>query len=301
MRHYLSLIAAGSLIYLSLHSNVHAQLPEHYVEMTAIEKQTLLWNQVTQSHEENSLPEISGTGFSGVLEKLKGLFNLSPTFDHNSDELPEGRIKILHANGSVGKIAFIPGANHPFTGIYKTGAIGLARFSLAAPASNDSYIPGMAIKFFISQNSSLNLHVMNRLEGQKANWNYFAKDFSNKIAHPTSWTLLAIEKIFEWTRDPANNLPLWHLAAWTSEGKSNELPVYPERIFFTPATEVQELIPANSREDFRTSLLQVPLGPIYEVYGMYQDQQYHIGTLMLESRILASDYGDKNLFFQHQR
>jgi hypothetical protein len=300
MRRCLSLMMSG-LIYFSVNSSLHAQLPADYMDLAAAEKQTLLWNEITQSHEEDPLPKISGTGFSGVLEKLNGLFNLSPTFDHISDELPKGRVKIIHANGSVGKIAFIPGTNHPFTGIYQHGALGLARFSLAAPAADDSYIPGMAIKLFISQNPSLNLHIMNKLEGQKENWNYFAKDFSNKIAHPTSWTLMAIEKIFAWTRDPANDLPLWHLAAWTSDGQHSGIPVYPERVFFSPTTSVQQIIPENSREDFRTSLLKVPLGPIYEVFGMYQGKQYHIGTLMLESTILASNYGDKNLFFQHQR
>jgi len=43
------------------------------------------------------------------------------------------------------------------------------------------------------------------------------------------------------------------------------------------------------------------MGPIYEVYGEYQGTEYHIGTLMLESALLASNYGDKKLFFQHQR
>lgn len=300
MRRILPLIMSG-LIFFSLNSNLQAQLPTHYIDLPAVEKQTLLWNEITQSHEEEPLPKLSGTGFSGVLEKLKGLFYLSPTFDYISDELPEGRVKIIHANGAVAKIAFIPETNHPFTGIYQTGALGLARFSLAAPPADDSYIPGMAIKLFISENPSVNLHVMNRLEGQKGNWNYFAKDFSNKIAHPSGWTLKAIEKIFEWTRDPANDLPLWHLAAWTSEGKYKDIPVYPERIFFSPTASVQQIIPANSREDFRSSLLQVPFGPIYEVYGTYKGNQYHIGTIMLESKILASNYGDKNLFFQHQR
>lgn len=291
----------SSLIVFSINSTLYAQLPTNYQDLGAEEKQELVWSEITKSHEEDPLPPVSGNSFKDVLQKLRGLFDLGPTFDYTSDELPEGRIKIIHANGSVAKVAFVPEANHPFTGIFQTGAIGLARLSLAAPPSDNSYIPGMAIKFLISQNPSLNLHVMNLLEGQQENWNYFAKDFSNKIPHPTSWTLKAIEKIFEWTRDPANDLPLWHLAAWTSEGRFNGIPVFPERIYFRPTSLVKDLIPEDSREDFRTSLLKVPFGPIYDVYGTYQGVEYHIGTLMLESSILASNYGDKNLFFQHQR
>lgn len=300
MRRWWALIISG-LIYCFISSGLYAQLPCYYQELTAEEKRDLLWNEITLSHEEDNLPPFSGNSFSEVLEKLKGLFNLTPTFDHGSDELPEGRVKIIHANGSVGKVAFIPEADHPFTGIYQTGAIGLARLSLATPPSDDNYTPGMAIKFLLPKQPSLNLQVMNLLEGQKENWNYFAKDFSNQIPHPTSWTLKAIEAIFEWTRSPANDLPLWHLAAWTNEGRFNGIPVFPERIYFRPTSLVKDLIAENSREDFRVSFLQVPFGPIYEVYGEYQGVEYHVGTLMLESTLLASNYGDKKLFFQHQR
>ncbi|KTC91112.1 hypothetical protein OQJ18_14340 [Fluoribacter dumoffii] len=296
----LTLIMSGLIcFFISLSS--YADLPCYYQELTAREKLDLLWNEITLSHAEDPLPPLAGDSFSEVLEKLKGLFRLNPTFDTASDEMPEGRVKIIHANGSVGKIALVPAPDHPFTGIYQTGAVGLARLSLATPPSDDNYIPGLAIKFLISNHPSLNLQVMNLLEGQKGNWNYFAKDFSNQIPHPTSWTLKAIEKIFEWTRDPANNLPLWHLASWTGEGKFNGIPIFPERIYFRPTSLVKDLIPENAREDFRVSFSGVPMGAIYEVYGEYQGTEYHVGTLMLESPLLASNYGDKKLFFQHQR
>ncbi|MGQ3888570.1 hypothetical protein ACQUW5_06000 [Legionella sp. CNM-1927-20] len=291
----------SGLLYFSSNFSVFAQLPNNYQDLSAQQKQDLLWDAVIKSHEINPLPELNGNSFKEVFEKLKGLFNLSATFDHISDELPKGRVKIIHANGSVGKVTFIPSPNHPFTGIYQKGGIGLARLSLAVAPAENTYIPGMAIKFLISQNPSVNLQVMNSLEGQQENWNYFAKDFSNHISHPTSWTLKAIEKIFEWTRDPANDLPLWHLAAWTSEGRFEGIPVFPEQIYFKPSSTVSNLIPENSREDFRISFSQIPIGPLYEVYGKYRGTEYYIGTLMLESNLLASHYGDKELFFQHQR
>ncbi|CAM2802637.1 hypothetical protein [Legionella worsleiensis] len=300
MRRCNSLIIS-TILFFFLNLSAHAQLPPDYANMSDVEKQELLWHEITLSHELDPLPSPRENSFLTILETLSGIFDLSPTFDYTSDELPKGRVKIIHANGSVGKIAFIPVPDHPFTGIYQTGAIGIARLSLGTTPSDDSYVPGMAVKFLISNNPSLNLHVMNRLEGQKGNWNFFAKEFSNQIPHPTSWTLSAIEKIFEWTRNPANNLPLWHLAAWTNEGRYQGIPVFPERIYFRPTRQVQNIIPENSREDFRVSLEKVPFGPMYDVYGDYQGKHYLIGTLMLESSLLASDYGDKKLFFQHQR
>ena len=49
------------------------------------------------------------------------------------------------------------------------------------------------------------------------------------------------------------------------------------------------------------SLGNITEGALYEVYGILDDTEYHIGTLMLESTLLASNYGDKTLFFQHRR
>jgi hypothetical protein len=284
-----------------LSSVVYAALPEDFQSLSAQQKQSMVWEEIQSSHTGEPFPPLAGTSFTEVLAALRGLFDLSPTFDYQSDELPHGRRKILHPNGSIAKIAWVPAPNHPFTGIYQTGGIGVARLSLATAPTDESYIPGMAIKLFVSQNPSLHLHVMNRLEGQQSDWNFFAKEFSNRIDHPKGWVLQAIEKIFEWTRDPANELPLWHLAAWTSESRSDGVPIFPDRIFFKPAGNVTELIPADSREDFRRALLTVPLGPIYEVYGNYEDREYHIGTIVLESELLASRYGDETLFFQHHR
>lgn len=276
-------------------------LPIDYDALSTREKQDVLWENIVASYNNEPQPEIVTGGFWRTLEILKGLFSLSPTFDYTSDEMPKGRKKIIHANGSVAKMVFVPASGHPFTGIYQSGGRGLVRLSLAQAPTDTSYIPGMAVKFFIDDHASLNLHVMNDLGGQGDDWNFFAKTFSNKIAHPTGWTLKAIEKIFEWTRSPANDLPVSHLARWNEQGEPIAMPVAPEQLFFKPVTTVASIIPSESREDFRLSLEGVPLGAIYEVYGELAERSYLIGTIHLESPLLASQYGDSNLFFQHQR
>jgi hypothetical protein len=286
---------------LGLSANVYATLPADYTDLSNEQKQDVLWRNVEMSHQQNPLPEMGKGGFWDAWEKLKGLFKLAPSFDHDSDEMPEGRTKIIHATGSVARVSFVPASGHPFTGIYSTGDVGLARLSLAVAPSDTSFVPGMALKFFVPNHASVNLHVMNALDGQGADWNYFAMPFSNKIEHPSGWVLRAIEKIFEWTRKPANDLPVSHLASWDNDGHEVLHPVYPERLYFKPSESVAGLIPSDSREDFRLSLESVPYGPLYEVYGEFKGLEYHIGTLMLDSNILASAYGDKTVFFQHQR
>lgn len=278
-----------------------ANLPANYDALSNEEKQSAIWQEVQQSYDENGMPELQTGGFWWTLTKLKGMFNLAPSFDHDSDEMPEGRIKIIHTNGSVGKIYLQAVGGHPFTGIYQTGGDGIARLSLATEPADTSFIPGMAVKFFVENHPSINFHVMNDLEGQGSNWNYFAKTFTNKIAHPTSYVLRAIEKIFEWTKSPANELDIAMLAKWSANGEPVEKPLAPEQIYFTPSERIVMAIPSDSRADFRESLRDITMGAMYEVYGELQGKSYHIGTLMLDSQILPSEYGDKNLFFQHQR
>lgn len=282
-------------------SIAQAQLPQNYQLLSSSEKLIILWQNIENSHQENPLPDLTQGNFWHVLKILKGLFSLKPSFDHVSDEMPDGRVKIIHANGSVAKVSLIASAGHPFTGFYQTGGIGLARLSLGGAPSDDTYTPGMALKLLMPGKPSANLQVMYSLEGQGENWNFFAHEFSNKIDHPSGWTLKAIEKIFEWTKKPANELTPAIFAKWDNQGHEVNNVISPEQLHFKPSEAVAYLIDPASRQDFRQSLLDIPQGALYEVYGDYQGISYHIGTLMLESPLLASQYGDENLFFQHPR
>lgn len=290
-------ISAGLLLY----CNSYAELPNNYQAMNSEEKQTIIWQQVFKSHQSLPLPPLEQGGWWATLKKLRGLFNLSPSFDYVSDELPEGRIKILHPNGSVAKIRLNSAGGHPFTGLYQTGDIGLARLSLGAAPTDTSFIPGMAIKFLLPSKASVNIHVMNSLEGQGSNWNFFENDFSNKIEHPSSYVLRAIEKIFEWTKSPANELSIAALAKVEASGQEVNMPIAPEQIWLRPTENVRLLIDPTDRHDFRLALEKIPVGPVYELYGSLSGIEYHIGSISLESELLASEYGDNTLFFQHQR
>jgi hypothetical protein len=282
-------------------TSLKAALPDDYQSLSSDQKQIILWQNIEESHQNNPLPKLVKNDFWHVLKLLKGLFDLKPSFDYVSDEMPKKRVKIIHANGSVGKISFTATSGHPFTGLFKTGGIGLARLSVAKTPEDKDFVPGMAIKFLIPGQPSVNLHVMHSLEGQGANWNFFANIFSNQISHPTSFALKAIEKIFEWTKKPANELDVHQLAVWDNQGHEIENAQSPTKMLFIPSSNVANVIDPDSREDFRLSLEKIPYGPMYEVYGELNGVTYHIGTLHLDSPLLASDYGDLTLFFQHQR
>ena len=278
-----------------------AGLPLNYQTLDAANKQDLLWNEV-ESTPWKTLPELNNSGWSSLLKSLGALFSLAKTFDHVSDEIPEGRTKFIHTYGSVVKFKFIPEKKHPFTGFYEEECVGLARLSLAANPKSLPYTPGMALKFLVDQKPSLNLVVMNRLDGQGDDWNFFAKAFSNKIPRAKSRILKFLEWVFSLIRGNPGHLPVDHLAQMTSFGKKVKSPVVPEQLYFYPTSEVSKIISPDSRDDFRTKLQSIPAETkLYNVVGILGGKAVKIGVMKTTSKFISSKYGDKKLFFQHRR
>ena len=164
----------------------------------------------------------------------------------------------------VAKTRFISTGRHKDTGFFKTGALGLTRFSLAGDPKSSSFTPGMAMKFFVDGKSSLNIQVMNSLEGQGDNTNWFAKSFSNHIAPPKSTTLKAVSWLFSWIHNPPNMLSVSHLASTDANGQDITNPISPDKIEFVPAQTVKGLISENSTNDFRKDLQNLLRGT--EIY-----------------------------------
>ena len=176
---------------------------EDYQKLTGHEKREYLWQKSLQTQISEQLPALSNKGWNSVIRALRALSNLPSTFNREADELEKARIKIIHSYGSLAKIKFISNKKHPYTGILKSGALGLARFSLAAnPETNKSYIPGIALKFLIDGKASLNVMAMNNLKGQAQNHNWFAYEFSTQIPAAKDWKLKIIEYIFSLVHSP---------------------------------------------------------------------------------------------------
>ena len=277
------------------------QIPVDYQSRTAVEKQELLWEEIAETPWQN-LPDFNNNSWSSILKNIKSLMSLSKTFDHQSDEIPEGRPKFIHTFGSVVQFELEPKGEHQFTGMYQQGASGIARLSLAASPDSIAYTPGMALKFLIDGQPSRNIVVMNSLEGQGQNRNFFAKNFSNKIEEPKSWTLWLLGKVFERTRNPATDLPVAHLASVTQSGEAPALSIAPDQLIMKPSEEAGIVMASDSKEDVRISFQKIPAGTVlYHVYGVLQNQEIYIGDLKTSSEFIASQYGDKKLFFQHRR
>ncbi len=270
-----------------------AQLPKNYGSWTAEQKVDFLWNKKLVPSAWNQLPPIGGTGWEGLWKSAQAAFSLSESFDHDSDEMPRDRPKIFHPSGSVAQFEFIADENTPYAGVL-AGSVGLVRFSLGAdPKTFGGYLPGMALKFMLDGRPSVNVHLLNSIEGQGDDHNLFARPLSNELPEPNSLAFRFILKSLKSLLglDPLH-VSLDHLSP----------PLAPHRLIFVPASGVSTS--SNSEHDFREDLTQIPAGIcLYEVYAQATeaDAFKHMGRMMLKTPFVASQYGDEQLFFRHRR
>ena len=291
----------------------HLTLKE-YQALKADSKQRLIWA-FTQSgaYYLDELPTLPH--MLGALNLLSEDY-LELSFTHSSDEMPEGRVRLIHAFGNVGKISLVRTEPTEYTGIFETGAIGMARLSKAAPTG---FTPGMGLKLLIDGRPSVNLMVLNNLDGQKSS-NFFELPFTNNLPTPNAGLLKPMFDAFQRTVDrikPGSGptyLPLDHFAAIKNDGTVVDSPVTPFEMIFVPTADAfnsqdenisgwRSVIPFGlAKKDFRVMLNQItPPTVLYKVYlkKNAQDKAVLWGELVLESDLIPSKYGDEVLFFQH--
>lgn len=295
-----NVFVARGLILLCLlsQSPSNADLPENYQELPGCSKRRLLYETEILESEYKILPPFSFGGFSTLLGS-SALLSLDKSFSHTSDEMPKGRLKVIHTYGSVAPVDFISVGDHDYTGLYK-GACGLVRLGWAAPPAIAGYTPGMAFKLFVSRQPSKNLHVMHSLDGQGQNSNFFENVFTNIIPKPEGLMLRAVEKVFALFVTRTTHLDVSHLGRVSRRGTPVENPISPFQLYFVPTEAVQ--LPQDNPEDLRRSLAKIEAGTvIYEVFAReeFSEEAIQIGWIRTTDRFVASKYGDEKLFFQH--
>ncbi len=291
---------------LSASENIQAAHPlsARYQRFSAKTKLTKLWSRINTPYD--VLPSIGAAQLGSFGSNLCPA-HLLPTFDLPSDEMKAGRKKMIHRTGVAAKIEYVPVKNLGLTGIFHSGALGVARLSLATTPTNTSFIPGAALKFLVDGKPSLNIQVMHSLDGQGTNRNFFQFPFSNHIQPPTSCILKILSYFFENVKSPATHLTLQPMAQMTRTGLMVETPVLPydDVLILRPTAEAQGLIPSDSTQDFRVDLMEkVPVGTrLYDVLMQTATEPSGavVGTIYTRSTFVASQYEDESLFFQHPR
>lgn len=285
-------------------------LPTDYPSWNAKQKQEFLWNERILKSKYDQLPPLKKIDVVGLF-----LTFLRTKMDRLSDEAPGYWKKAIHAHGSVAKIKFVSTANTPFTGLFKGGNYGLLRLSVTGDPNDRGFAPGLAIKFLIDEKPSANFSALVSLEGQGKNYNFFANEFSNIVPVVNLLGPKLINLIFRRVSRFPTKLDLQNLAEFQQDGQVEKIPHYPLRIFLAPDSTVQ--FAESPPHDFRTDLATIlPETHLFSVYGVdntaqfgedglyqpdYRQKAQLIGHIETTSEFVVSDYGDRRLFFKHQR
>lgn len=288
--------------------------PNDYEQMSGCNKQKFLWQDKILPTEYREKPGLDFGGWRELVDFLKAptsLSNPAQTFDNVSDEMPVGKPKVVHAFGSVAKVIFKSSKKHPYTGLFAAEKIcGLARLSIAGPPLAIGFTPGMALKFFVDGKPSVNIEVMNSLEGQGSDWNFFSHSMTNSLPKthislmdPKTVLLKGAEEALAKVKPDPLYLPVTPFAEVDATGKRIEKPISPKVVVFLPLEAPNAIFRNNEGQDFRDVLAKIPVGTqIYEVYGLdSSNKRILIGTVETVSLFVASQFGDQRLFFRHNR
>uniref|UniRef100_A0A7S3FXK1 Uncharacterized protein n=1 Tax=Strombidium rassoulzadegani TaxID=1082188 RepID=A0A7S3FXK1_9SPIT len=277
-----------------------------YLAKSAQEKQSLLWSQVTHDTTSADWPNVAGIFLEGMNE----------SFDSAGDAMPSGKLfgtrtKYIHSVGAVGKVKFQSASNHDYTGIFKGANYGLIRLSsAAAPSKSQPLAPGMGLKFLRSGMDSANLVSMFSVDGQPDDWNFFSNDFTNHITAPSGAATQILGKKFATATKYIQEVGLEDFSSHDELGQSEEALKLPFSLRFEPSSDVHSLFPKDEPSNYSEYMNQLPTVPagstLYKVYGMDAPEELggtevHIGDLVLDGNLVASKWGDQNLFFRHQR
>ena len=284
-------------------------LPTDYSTWPARQKQDFLWNErIVPSAYEQKPPLIKINILGLIITRLK------IKMDRLSDQAPGKWDKAIHARGSVAKIKLIAEAECPFTGLFQGADYGLLRASLAGDPSRDNFAPGLGIKLLVDAQDSGNFSALVSLVGQGKNYNFLAHEFSNIVPVVNELRPKIANLIFRRVTRYPTKLSLKNLGVIDRLGNPVQVPHYPEQIFLVPTPDIQ--FAESPPHDFREDLETIPKGTVlFSLYAVnpkadegrvlnqseYRQQAKRIGCIETTSKFITSFYGDRQLFFRHQR
>lgn len=272
--------------------------------LAGLKEQEQLWR-LAKHREYKTMPDIHEQKTSSGCEEF-----LSESFKGNNCYMMVGRERIIHKLGLIGKVSFTIEAHHPYTGLLKSGALGLLRLSLAEPPKAGLHKPGLALMLFVHDKFPENILAMPSIDGQ-AESNIFIHEYSTALPPPKS----SVKNYFlerKCTRAlalagfPAHDpwaLSCEHLAKITVKGKELESFRAPFELVFVPTEEARGLLTSmDPQDDFRVYLRGKAQGIVlFKVFARKtRDSTLEpIGRIEATSELISSAFGDEDLRIRH--
>lgn len=279
-------------------------LPERYESLGRAEKLDLLWSRVTADpYPLDALP----LKVPSALDRLRllsvGHNRLS--FEHGSDELPEGRNKLVHRFGTVARVRWEVTSPTRFTGVMASGGDGLLRLSDAEGGAR--FRPSVALKIPVDGRASLNLFGLPAATRDETDRNFLSGAFANSTPHVNRLDAKLVARAFQKTARALEAsrvypvyLPLHELAELELDGSPVSEPVVADRLELHPTEAARAAF--DPALDWRLALAELPAGlALFDVRvsGAIDEPAAPLGSVVLEKSFIASRYGDDRLFFQH--
>lgn len=278
---------------------------ESYVAASAADKLRWMWARNVESAYD-ALP----TEGPGGLESAKLLLvpYVRDTLAHVGDELPEGRLKLIHPHGTVARVHLRVLDPGPYTGLFAASVDGLVRFSDGA---GDDSAPSMALKIPIDGRPSVNLLANPAIQihaDQPPMPHPLDVPLSSESPEPTRVQVKALEVIFDLAGKSMHGScwrgafqPLQPLASVTVAGKAVTEPRAPHRVDWQPHAGARAACVETG--DWREGFAAIPEGTVLYTLTATAEagaEPEPWAELILQTRFVASAWGDQRLFFQHQ-
>lgn len=283
------------------------------------DKQRALWEQGigTTRHAAGSLPELAGPDVLGLL-----LGRMKVKVETRDDFAPEGWKKIIHRRASVAKVRLEPVPGSPFTGVFRGAECGLLRLSLTSAPGDDEVNPGLALKILRDGAPSADVSALVSLDGQGADFNIFAREYSNFVMPSDRLKLKVSAAVFRRASRHPNKVSFKGFGEVKADGSAEAAgtATAPVRVFFVPGEGV-----ATPREkgDFREALARaVPAGTtVFRLFAVFDEKNdepsleavdatladpahrsraREFARIVTTSPFVVSAFGDDRLFFRHE-
>ncbi|HEX8122688.1 MAG TPA: hypothetical protein VF549_15625 [Solirubrobacteraceae bacterium] len=271
-----------------------------YRDAPAEDQREILWEGISRTPYA-TLPRLHAS-MIGTFLAMANKPRMKDAF-HVEDDIRPPRKKLFHPFGTVGKVRLDPVPGHPYTGLFESGAVALARLSLTR--DERTYAPSAAFKFFVDRRPTEQL-VLDQAVDAQVSRDFFERAPTNITRWPMGFPLRYVWHLVVWwlssIADPMHQY-LDNLASVTRDGR--QIPAAERRVpfrisFYAPPARHTS---PESTEDFRDEVARIPEGStLYEVYawgGPDDVDQVHVGTVVTESSFVASDFGDHLLSLRH--
>ncbi|HXH31575.1 MAG TPA: hypothetical protein VNJ01_12225 [Bacteriovoracaceae bacterium] len=291
-----------------------ASIPSDYDELSACQKQDILWDQVVATAH-RTLPVYQKFGLVQLLAMTAQ--ELKEKGNRFSDFAPTGWKKYLHRRGAVAKIRIEP-RTRDYGGIFKGSPCGILRLSLTyRPASDKPVAPGLALKVFRDGVPSGNVSALVSLDGQGKDFNFFRDTMSNIVPIGQDFGQKLVHRLFARVSRTPEELLLTDLAEIDTRGIQSKQVRIPRQIFFVP----NEALKFSSTEhDVRHDFMKIREGTVlYRIYLLAGDHTHldytnyapadvypfilksqHVADVVSTSGFVASEFGDDGIFFRHE-